>query len=93
MNKEELFEAMAHNAMGMLRMAEDTNDMEIAIVAHATLMAIAAVQNGDHREFGLLLMAFMDVATQKQKEKIDKEEMPDSMVELLKNAGITINPN
>jgi len=100
MNKQEIFEAMAHNAMGMLKMAESTGDKELAIVAHSTLVALVAVKEGDTEELAMMLSIFCDLSSAKQKEReakkkeeIEKMEMPEEMKALLDEIGINFKKN
>jgi len=100
MNKQEIFEAMAHNAMGMLKMADSTGDKELALVAHATLVALVAVKEGDIEEFVMMLSVFCDLSSTKQKQRaeekkkeIEKMEMPDEMKALLDEIGINFKRN
>lgn len=90
MTRNEILDGMGQNAMMMLHMAIENKDAELALVAQATLTALAAVEHGDTAELTILLMAFTEYGAQKQKDQIENGEMPDSMVEMLKNAGINV---
>lgn len=88
MNKEQLIQSIIHNAQATLSFARDLNDSQLEVIAHATLMTIAATQYGHSEELLTLLASF--VTFQIAKEEEQKEKVNDELEEILKNAGIQI---
>ena len=88
MDKEQLIQAIIHNAQATLSFAKDSNDPQLECIAHATLLAVTATQQGHHEELLLLLMSF--AAFQIAKEEEQKEEVQNELEEILRNVGIQI---
>ena len=97
MTRKEFLEAAAHNAMIMMQVAEERDDRGLGLIAHATLTAITAVEKGHDHELAALLFSFVEFAVQREKEQfkqqVEESEMPDSMVDLLKESGIGFSNN
>jgi len=96
MTKNEFLQKTIDNAMIMLQAAEEREDKELALVAHATLTAVAAVQNGDAGELAAMLRMFIEFAVAKEeftRKQAEEGDMPESMADLLKSAGIGFSPN
>jgi hypothetical protein len=90
MDKEQLIKAIIHNAQATLSFAKDSNDPQLECIAHATLLAVTATQQGHDDELLSLLAAF--VAFQLSKEEVQEREVQEELSDILKNAGIhTLN--
>jgi len=89
MTKKEIFEAMTHNAKAMVSMGTAKGDMEMALVGHATLTALAAIQNGDGAEFSITMVAFNELMESKREKEREHAEMPEAMEDMLNQMGIT----
>ena len=50
MDKEQLIQAIIHNAKATLSFAKDSNDPQLECIAHATLLAVTATQQGHDDE-------------------------------------------
>jgi len=90
MNKEQLIQAIVHNAQATLSFAKDSNDSQLEVIAHATLMAVVATQQGHGEELLTLLASF--VAFQIAKDEEQKEKVQNELEEILKSSGIEV-PN
>ena len=90
MSQREIFAAMIHNAKGMIEMGLATENMKMALVGHATLVAILAVDNGDDQELSMMLMAFTQLMEEKKKIQIEKEIDP-KVESMLKEMGIGLS--
>jgi hypothetical protein len=91
MTRQEIFEAMIHNAKAMVSMGTANGDMEMALVGHATLTALAAIQNGDGGEFSLTIVAFHELMEAKREREREHAEMPEAMESMLNEMGIVTN--
>lgn len=91
MNRQEIFEAMTHNAKAMVSMGTAAGDMEMALVGHATLTALAAILHGDGSEFSITMVAFHEVMEAKREREREHAEMPEGMESMLNEMGIVTN--
>ncbi len=90
MSEKEILSAMVHNAKGMIEMGLATNNMNLALVGHATLVAIAAVNQGDQMELQMTLAAYAEMMVEKHKVQAEKEFEPE-FKSMLKEMGIDLN--
>ena len=88
MDKEQLIQAIIHNAQATLSFAKESDDQDLECIAHATLIAVTAVGHNHGDELLGILAAF--VAFQLSKEEMKKEETENELEDILKNAGIEI---
>ena len=88
MTRQEIIEAMAHNAKAMIAMGTETGDMEMALIGHATLTAIGSIQHGDAAEFSITKVAFHEMMKSKREREREEAEMPENMENMLKEMGI-----
>jgi hypothetical protein len=86
MTKKELLDAFKHNAFGCMQQGEEKNDEDLQILAHANLIALAAIQNG-HQQF--LMMAF--AAFVESVKEFEEEKQNDAFAELIKGTGISLS--
>ncbi len=86
MTKKELLNAFKNNAFGCMQQGEEKNDEDLEILAHANLIALAAIQNG-HQQF--LMMAF--AAFVESVKEFEEEKQNDAFAELIKGAGISLS--
>lgn len=86
MKKKEILDVFGHNALGLLQQAESEGDMDLAVLAHANLLALTAIQNG-HREHLLACFAAFVEAVGVMEER----QVEDAVQDLLKQVGI--NPS
>jgi len=91
MNRQEILDAMAHNAKAMIAMGTETGDMDMALVGHATLTAMVAVQRGEGREFAIAMMAFQEIMHDQEREKYANAKMPEQVEEMFKSLGISLS--
>lgn len=90
MTKEELLSAITQNAQATLNFAKDSDDSDLACIAHATLISVTAISNGHGDELLGILGAF--VAFQLSKKEVENENVQKELAGILKNAGIeTLN--
>lgn len=90
MDREQLLKAIIHNAQATLSFAKDSNDPQLECIAHATLLAVTATQQGHDDELLAILGAF--VAFQLSKEENEEKKVQEELTDILKNAGIhTLN--
>lgn len=88
MTRQEIIDAMTHNAKGMVAMGTETGDMEMALIGHATLTAILAIQNGNGAEFSMTMLAFHHLMEEKEEKEREEAQMPDSIESMLNELGI-----
>jgi len=88
MTRQEIIDAMTHNAKGMVGMGTETGDMEMALIGHATLTAIAAIQNGDAAEFSMTMLAFHHLMEEKEEQAREEAKMPENIENMLNEMGI-----
>ena len=88
MTRQEIIDAMAHNAKAMIAMGTETGDMEMALIGHATLTAIASIAHGDAPEFSMTMVAFHQMKDDKRNREREEAEMPENMENMLKEMGI-----
>ena len=91
MNRQEIFEATIHNAKAMVSMGTASGDMEMALVGHATLTALAAIQHGDGSEFSITMVTFHEMMEAKREREREHAEMPEGMESMLNEMGIVTN--
>jgi hypothetical protein len=88
MNRKEILEAMEHNAKAMVSMGTENEDMEMALVGHSTLTALAAIQRGDCAELSITLIAFHELTKAKREGERENAEMPEGIESMLNEMGI-----
>ena len=88
MTRQEIIDAMAHNAKAMIAMGTETGDMEMALIGHATLTAIASIAHGDAAEFSITMVAFHEMMDSKRVREREEAEMPENIENMLKEMGI-----
>lgn len=91
MTRQEIFEAIAHNAKAMIAMGTETGDMDMALVGHATLTSMLAIQRGEGREFAIAMMAFQEIMHDQEREKYANAKMPEQVEEMFKSLGISLS--
>lgn len=91
MTRQEILDAMADNAKAMIAMGTETGDMDMALIGHATLTAMVAVQRGEAREFAIAMMAFQEIMQNQEREKYANAKMPEKVQETLKSLGISLS--
>lgn len=93
MNRQEILDAMAHNAKAMIAMGTETGDMDMALIGHATLTAMVAVQRGEGREFSIAMMAFQEIMQNQEREKYANAEIPEELHTMFESMGIVFSRN
>lgn len=88
MTRQEIIDAMTHNAQAMVAMGTEAGDMEMALIGHATLTAIASILHGDAAEFSITMVAFHEMMDSKRNREREEAEMPENMENMLKEMGI-----
>ena len=79
---------MAHNAKAMIAMGTEAGDMEMALIGHATLTAIASIAHGDAAEFSITMVAYHEMMNSKRDREMEEAEMPKNIESMLKEMGI-----
>jgi len=87
MDKEQLLQAIFHNAKATIQFARDSGDDELEAIGHATLVALTALQNGHIDELTTLLGAFVAFKIETSMEE-EKQNCENELQEILKSAGI-----
>ena len=89
MNRKEILEAMEHNAKAMVSMGTENEDMEMALVGHSTLTALAAIQRGDCEELTIALIAFHEIMkVKREEEERESTRVPEGIESMLNEMGI-----
>lgn len=88
MTRQEIIDAMAHNAKAMIAMGTEAGDMEMALIGHATLTAIASIAHGDAAEFSITMVAYHEMMNSKRDREMEEAEMPKNIESMLKEMGI-----
>lgn len=88
MNRQEILDAMAHNAKAMIAMGTETGDIDMALVGHATLTAMVAIQRGEGKEFAIAMMAFQEVMNDQEREKYANAKIPEELHTMFESMGI-----
>lgn len=91
MNRQEIFDAMEHNAKAMIAMGTETGDLDMALVGHSTLTAILSIKRGEGREFAIAMMAFVEIMHNQEREKYANAKMPEQVEEMFKSMGISLS--
>ena len=87
MDKEQLLQAIFHNAKATIQFGKDSGDAELEAIGHATLIALTALQNGHLDELSMLLGAFVAFKVETSIEE-EKQNCENELQEILKSAGI-----
>ena len=87
MNKEQLLQAIFHNAQATIQFAKDSGDDELEAIGHATMIALTALQHGHLDELMAILGAFVAFKVETSMEK-EKQNCENELEEILKSAGI-----
>ena len=91
MTRQEIFDAMEHNAKAMIAMGTETGDLDMALVGHSTLTAILSIKRGEGREFAIAMMAFIEVMHNQEREKYANADMPKQVEDMFKTMGISLS--
>lgn len=86
MTKKEILEAFGHNALGLILQAEAQEDKDLLVLAHANLIALTAIENGDTEYLMMAFMAFCETIKKEEEEKRDE-----LVKDLLKSVGLSPN--
>ncbi len=86
MKKKEILDVFGHNALGLNQQAEAQGDKDLLILAHANLIALAAIENGHQEYLMACFAAFVEAVGVMEERNVD-----DAVQNLLKQVGI--NPS
>ena len=86
MTKKEILEAFGHNALGLILQAEAQEDKDLLVLAHANLIALTAIENGDQEYLLACFAAFVEAVR-----VMEERQVEDAVQDLLKQVGI--NPS
>ena len=87
MDREQLLQAIFHNAQATIQFARNSGDDELEAIGHATVIALSALHRGDLEELMVILGGFVDfkVATSVEAERKNCEK---ELHKILKSSGI-----
>lgn len=87
MDKEQLLQAIFHNAQATIQFGKDSGDAELEAIGHATLIALTALHRGHLEELMAILGGFVAYQVASSVED-EKQNCENELEEILKSAGI-----
>jgi hypothetical protein len=89
MNKEQLLQAILHNAQATIQFAKDSEDIQLEAIGHATMIALISFHRGHLGELMDILSDFVASKSVFQgDDEIQKKE--NELQKILNSAGIHI---
>lgn len=86
MEKKEILKVFMENAISLLNKAGDEEEIDLAVLAHANLIAITAIQNGHREHLMACFAAFVEAIG-----ILEDRQVNDAVKDLLNEVGINLS--